>query len=138
MLDSVERSIETYRTKSCCAITLCRERFSNDIATTPAIAPANTECHRRVFLSTQLWCTCADEDSRASRLLPDELRGGVGVGDGDESGELSRTKSSSCSSRMANKFRKFSRRLRLAGNRTGSAFRMVRYNATKLPIEAIR
>lgn len=140
---------ETNRTKSCCAMTFRRERFSKDIAMTPAIAPANTACHRRVFLRTQFWCTCADEDSRASRLSRGDmcdcaLRGGDGAG--DEGGELSRTKSSlscsSCSSwvekRPAYKFRKLSCSVRLAGNRTGSAFRMTRYNATKLPINAIK
>ena len=65
----------------------------------PATAPANIECHRRVFLRTQTWCTCAEDDNRASRLSPGDIcigsdRADGGEGGEDEAGESSKTKPS--------------------------------------------
>ena len=64
-----------------------------------------------------------------------------GEGSADDGGVSSKMKLS-CSSwvakRRANRFRRFLRRETLAGKRRGSAFRMMRYSATKLPVKAIR
>jgi hypothetical protein len=64
-----------------------------------------------------------------------------GEGDEDEVGESSKPKSSGSSwveKRLEKRFRRLSRRGTLAGKRSGSAFRMTRYNATKVPVEVVR
>ena len=122
----------TCRTNSCCAITLRRDGFSNDIAMPPATAPATIECHRADFRRSHVWCACATKERRASLFL---VVGVISIGE-SESIDNSRIAESSKSDDDKSFLAKL-RRLKVmgtfAGKRRGNALRRIRYIATKHP-----
>lgn len=116
---TAQRQPKTNRTNNCCAMITLRDRFSNMIATPPAIAPATTACHRRVFLYTHCWCACAERDSRGCRL-------DNGISTGLTTPDSSSSSSSSGEGGVLDG---------VMGRTIGSELRMALYSATKEPNE---